>query len=228
MPGWSELVEKKTALDTGQTWKAAAQHAWQGTGTEGGTNSTSSSNLDGSSDSESISASAVGSEDTSTEPDRADANAMSSNSALAAGASDAIDGLAATLDIDALQLPKVALLFLTRGEMPLELLWRAFLRPVRVPLDLHVATTAPHAPHAGGGGGTVELAWHHLFSIYVHPGVNYSYPEGSMFAGHEVEDRVEVKWGMHSVVSQLALPIFLPCMSQLALPISLPCTSTHS
>jgi hypothetical protein len=71
-------------------------------------------------------------------------------------------------------LPKVALLFLTRGPMPMEPIWRCFL-----------------------GDGA---AWQRLFSLYAHPPPAFSYPAASLFAGREVAGRVEVAWGQHSVV----------------------------
>lgn len=75
-------------------------------------------------------------------------------------------------------LPRVALLFLTRGPMPFEPLWRAFL-------------------HAGAGG---QGRWADLFAIYVHPPPDFAYPPGSLFHGREVPGRVAVEWGQHSVM----------------------------
>ena len=61
---------------------------------------------------------------------------------------------------DAPPLPKVALLFLTRGPMPLEPLWSAFLT-------------------AGLGS-----AWDRLFSVHVHAPPGFAgYPPGSLFEG---------------------------------------------
>lgn len=70
-------------------------------------------------------------------------------------------------------------MFLTRGPIPTEPIWRAFL-----------------------GVGHPRGSWQHLFPLYVHPPPGYTYPPGSLFEGREVEDRVVVEWGQHTLVSR--------------------------
>lgn len=76
------------------------------------------------------------------------------------------------------RLPKVALLFLTRGPMPLEPIWKRFLKPFN----------------------TSWSTWEDFFSIHVHPAPGFSYPATSLFAGHAVADPVQAHWGNHSIV----------------------------
>ena len=39
-----------------------------------------------------------------------------------------------------------------------------------------------------------------LFGIYLHPAPNFAYPADSIFAGHEVANRIEVQWAQWTVV----------------------------
>ena len=74
-------------------------------------------------------------------------------------------------------------MFLTRGIIPYEDTWRQFLKavPERVP-------------------GAAAAGWRALFSMYVHLPPDLVYPEGSLFAGHEIAERIPVEWGQWSVV----------------------------
>ncbi len=91
------------------------------------------------------------------------------------------------------QLPKVALMFLTRGEMPLEPIWADFL-----------AAAAAVVRSAGIAAG--QLGWEALFALYVHPPPDFpGYTPGSLFAGREVANRTAVQWGQHSVVRGISL-----------------------
>ena len=76
------------------------------------------------------------------------------------------------------RLPKVALLFLTRGPMPLEPIWKQFLAPFN----------------------TKWSTWEDFFSIYIHPAPGFSYPSSSLFSGHVVPNPVQAHWGNHSIV----------------------------
>ncbi|KAI8109890.1 hypothetical protein M9434_001169 [Picochlorum sp. BPE23] len=71
--------------------------------------------------------------------------------------------------------PKVALLFLTRGPMPLEAIWRDFLESCPIP-------------------------WETLFRIHVHLPKGKEYPKKSLFHGRETDERVHVQWGNHSMI----------------------------
>ena len=85
-------------------------------------------------------------------------------------------------------LPKVALLFLTRGDLPHEPAWRAFL------------DTASAAVQQAAPPGVGPADWRQLFSLYTHPPPNHTHPAGSLFAGREVPGRVPVQWAGHSMV----------------------------
>lgn len=71
-------------------------------------------------------------------------------------------------------------MFLTRGPMPLEPIWREFLE----------------GDPAGGG-----VHWSELFALHTHPAPGYEYPPASIFHGTEVAGRRRVVWGEHSVVT---------------------------
>lgn len=86
-------------------------------------------------------------------------------------------------------LPKVALLFLTRGNLPYEPVWRAFLESATAAVQL----AAPP--------GVSPADWRQLFSLYSHLPPGHTHPAGSLFEGHEVPDRAGVQWGDHSMVS---------------------------
>lgn len=82
-------------------------------------------------------------------------------------------------------MPKVALLFLVRGPMPLEPVWQLFLEQSVLP----------------------KVSALDLFSLYVHPSPGFYYPtrdsimrSPSLFSGHEIDERIQVEWGQHSVV----------------------------
>lgn len=71
--------------------------------------------------------------------------------------------------------PKVALLFLTRGPMPLESIWATFLGP--------------------------SSPWQQLFSVFVHAPPGHTYAADSMFHNRQIADPVAgVSWGQHSLV----------------------------
>lgn len=40
-----------------------------------------------------------------------------------------------------------------------------------------------------------------MFSLYVHPGQNFSFPFDSLFHGSTISKREKVEWGQFSVVS---------------------------
>lgn len=76
------------------------------------------------------------------------------------------------------ELPKIALMFLTRGPMPLEDIWKWFL------------------------GSETSSAWTSYFSLYVHPAPDYTPEPTSFFAQFAlpVKERVKIEWGQHSMV----------------------------
>ena len=97
--------------------------------------------------------------------------------------------------------PRVALLFLLRGPLPLEPIWRAFLQGAAalVPPELAAAL---RADRTGSPGSNPVEAWEALFALHAHPAPGYTFRPGSLLAGREVAEgrRVAVQWGQHSVV----------------------------
>ena len=87
------------------------------------------------------------------------------------------------------QLPKVALLFLTRGPMPLESIWRDFLgvEPMNTARDTlkDSNTTA---------------AWQKYFSVYVHAAPGFVFSEESFFGQFSINKPVQAEWGKHSII----------------------------
>lgn len=81
-----------------------------------------------------------------------------------------------------LQLPKVALLFLTRGPMPLESIWKDFLG-----ID-HIT------------GDNDSPKWQQYFSIHVHAAPGFTYPSESLFHFHTIKRPIEAQWGKHSMI----------------------------
>ena len=69
---------------------------------------------------------------------------------------------------------KLAFLFLTRGPMPMEPLWRRF------------------------------FAWNTdatQYNIYIHPPPGFSYPVHSIFHGKEIQNRSNVHWGSFGIIA---------------------------
>ena len=82
------------------------------------------------------------------------------------------------------ELPKIALLFLTRGPMPLEPIWREF---------LHVDPN--YLPTKNG-----KATWQKYFSMYVHTNPGFKYPRTSLFAPFTIAKPIAAKWGDHSII----------------------------
>lgn len=99
----------------------------------------------------------------------------------------------------------MALLFLSRGDLPYEPLWRIFLGSATTALR----RGAPSKGMLGGllsDGGSGSADWRQLFNVYTHLPPGHAHPAGSLFAGHEVPGRVAVQWGSHSLVRLARLP----------------------
>ncbi|KAK9815401.1 hypothetical protein WJX72_003085 [[Myrmecia] bisecta] len=93
--------------------------------------------------------------------------------------------------------PKVALLFLTRGDMPYEAVWRSFLEGV---------------PGPAGSNNQSLPPWESHFAVHVHPAMDYTYPKGSLFEGRETPERAQVAWGQFSVM-QAELNLFAAALA---------------
>ncbi len=121
--------------------------------------------------------------------------------------------------------PKIALLFLTRGLIVQEPVWRLWFKRAA---DAVVTVVDPAPPLQGSPSlpgclshfvsvdrrhasvrnstrvraGSSLIDQQSLFSVYAHPTLSFpGYPPGSLFAGREVEDRVETAWGSHTLVT---------------------------
>lgn len=109
----------------------------------------------------------------------------------------------------------VALLFLTRGPMPLEPVWREFLSAAALLEPMPNANTGAltynpavlqqqrrqlqrHRRHTEQQTADV-IAAQHLFSVYLHTPPGHAFPPTSIFAGYEIADRVQVQWAQWSV-----------------------------
>jgi hypothetical protein len=127
---------------------------------------------------------------------------------------------------DALHIPKVALMFLTTGNLHHEDVWRMWLRSAQGLLpaqtversicnadaSLGVSRRLQRAAHAcllHGNGTEVNEKTHpsnvidaqHLFSVYVHaPPEFQGYEPPSLWAGRLVKHRVSTSWGAHTLV----------------------------
>ena len=122
-----------------------------------------------------------------------------------------------------LQMPKVALMFLTRGPMPHEELWNRWLASAAglVAVDCASASVCPHiSTNASSSDATTPPSMQalkqqctlkrtatnaylqqHMFSIYIHPPPDFAgYDPSSVFYQRELpaSDRLVTKWGHHS------------------------------
>ncbi|KAK9822232.1 hypothetical protein WJX81_002852 [Elliptochloris bilobata] len=155
----------------------------------------------------------------------ADGAAVGAAAAAAANATGSGEGEAASSLVQVadaagrcgeLRVPKVALMFLTRGAMPHESLWKVWLGAADGVLPRAAAAAAacgnrePSCTAAarsallqGGDGARLRLR-QHLFSLYIHPGPDDSgYGPTSLFHGRVVPNRVQVRWGEHSMVEAM-------------------------
>eukprot|EP00891_Asterochloris_glomerata_P002641 jgi/Astpho2/2641/fgenesh1_pg.00049_%23_18_t len=103
------------------------------------------------------------------------------------------------------------MLFLTRGPMPHEALWTAWLAGARGHIQAECAAAAvcnAQDPDAAAvaiqracapDAAASTYAGQHMFSIYVHSAPDFEgYRDGSIFQGREIADRMETSWGHHS------------------------------
>lgn len=123
-----------------------------------------------------------------------------------------------------LQMPKVALMFLTRGPMPHEELWNRWLASAagllavdcassslcsQTPMNSSSNSTAQRQPSMSALKQACTLKrtaqngylQQHMFSIYIHPPPDYTgYDPSSVFYKRElpVSQRLVTKWGHHS------------------------------
>ena len=121
-----------------------------------------------------------------------------------------------------LQMPKVALMFLTRGPMPHEELWNRWLASAAglVAVDCASSSLCSQAPVNGSSASQPQPSMpalksacklqrtaqngylqQHMFSIYIHPPPDFEgYDPSSVFHNRELpaEQRLVTKWGHHS------------------------------
>lgn len=94
--------------------------------------------------------------------------------------------------------PKVALLFLSRGPMPHEALWLAWLEEARGAVP---AALAAEQCSRGPAGAAACAAAGELYAVHVHAPPGFSYPEGSFWGAKRTDVSVETRWGDPSLVS---------------------------
>ncbi|CAL8472071.1 g11613 [Coccomyxa elongata] len=119
----------------------------------------------------------------------------------------------------ALGIPKVAIMFLSKAELFHESSWALWFQHAAGLLPVSALQSTSQngkdestvcnkdrvqlaqrwcSPAAQGSG---VLQRQHLFNVYIHPLPDYGYfPEGSIFRGREIEDRIQVSWGAHELV----------------------------
>jgi len=86
--------------------------------------------------------------------------------------------------------PRVALLFLSRGPMPLESSWSLFFQAAG---KLTQGWPEPRRPSRHVVPGQ------QLFTAYLHAAPGYRHPAGTLFSKLQIDDPVQVRWGQHSV-----------------------------
>ncbi|KAL4855995.1 hypothetical protein ACK3TF_003440 [Chlorella vulgaris] len=117
---------------------------------------------------------------------------------------------------------KVALLFLTHGELPHDGLWTDWIREAGgllprsslagdtafclkqhyLPAPVRRSGSLQPARRLGRGRSPAVLGQQHLFSLYVHARPTLKdYPEGSAFRGRLIPDRIMAKWGTHALAA---------------------------
>jgi hypothetical protein len=112
--------------------------------------------------------------------------------------------------------PKVALLFLSRGDMPHEQTWKAwfdvagYLLPRNMVLEKcsqsfsaveGVAATCRILNVAASGGLDVVAA-QLLFSVYIHAPPSFKgYPPNSIWGPYRISDQLDTQWGDHSITT---------------------------
>ncbi|KAK9823942.1 hypothetical protein WJX72_006544 [[Myrmecia] bisecta] len=109
-----------------------------------------------------------------------------------------------------LRIPKVALMFLTRGELYHEETWAAWFKFAQgqIPVSAikaagcdakmlaQIDRTCAVAP------GTPAIKAQHLFNVYIHTAKEFKgYPVSNVFHGHDIDNKVEVAWGTHSLIA---------------------------
>eukprot|EP00884_Botryococcus_braunii_P000016 jgi/Botrbrau1/10014/Bobra.0012s0101.1 len=126
-----------------------------------------------------------------------------------------------------LRIPKVALLFLTRGEMPHERVWRAWLESAAGLLPMYClasalcarggyplldkvspACRAPDLVEIQTATGPEVLAAQYLYNMYLHtPMDNAGFGEDSIFYGREIPTHIFTRWADHSMMEAVRLMV---------------------
>ncbi|KAK9808849.1 hypothetical protein WJX72_005003 [[Myrmecia] bisecta] len=112
----------------------------------------------------------------------------------------------------ALRMPKVALMFLTRGDMPHERLWSDWFAGGAGLVSLDAVRTLacarqrylvldrlqPACSRNASANATI-LDQQHMFTVYTHPARDFAgYPNASLFHGTDLQNRIATQWGHHS------------------------------
>ncbi len=101
--------------------------------------------------------------------------------------------------------PKVALMFLSRGALPHEPAWQAWFKGAaglvpKIPETSNGCQVPPRPVICSPAVSPDAISAQDLFSVYVHTAPAYTFDEGSLFATHQVEERVAAKWGEHALI----------------------------
>lgn len=122
--------------------------------------------------------------------------------------------------LPSLPFPRVALLLLTRGPLPLARLWDEWMAGADGLVPSHAAAALGCGQEAVervrdvGGAATGPRGqplplYHrqHLFSVYVHAPAQFKhrYERGSIFYGRKIKGRLTTRWGTHSLVAAARL-----------------------
>ena len=114
----------------------------------------------------------------------------------------------------ALQVNKVALMFLTTGDLYHEETWKLWFKSAAdVIPSQSMATAVCHtegvsarlaqaaAACEGTGNSTNAILNQHLFSVYIHAPPSFKgYVKDSLWNGHLIQNRVKTSWGAHTLV----------------------------
>ncbi|BDA47491.1 probable glycosyltransferase BC10 at C-terminar half [Coccomyxa sp. Obi] len=119
----------------------------------------------------------------------------------------------------ALNIPKVAIMFLSKAELFHESSWALWFQHAAGLLPVSALQATSYVGKNGSAScdeervrlaqrwcspaaqGSGVLQRQHLFNVYIHPLPDYGYfPEESIFRGREIEDRIQVSWGAHELV----------------------------
>ncbi|KAK9863331.1 hypothetical protein WJX84_003503 [Apatococcus fuscideae] len=108
-----------------------------------------------------------------------------------------------------LQIPKVAIMFLSRGALHHEQTWKDWFTYIHGHVPVHLLQAANCSSElteqlqqvCGSGQGSDTISQQHLFSVYVHaPPSSLGFPPSDPFTKRLISQRLETEWGRWSLV----------------------------